>query len=262
MDNVQRVKLIIEYEGTRYSGWQYQKGLKTIQGEIITAFFEAFGSKPTNLYGSGRTDSGVHALYQVAHLDIPSNIALHQLYYGLNDHLPHDIVVVDVMPCKPHFHARHDAVARSYVYLISNRKFAFGKKMVWWIKDELNLTQMDEALSLLEGFHDFASFTDLKGEQDSTKVDLELARLFDENGLLTLHFRGSHFLWKMVRRMVGVVVEVGRGNLSVLQIREALKNPHQKFAPYTAPPSGLFLEHVYYPNEQMLTMPKRIISFV
>ncbi len=133
-----RYKITIEYEGTRYSGWQMQKGGKSILGEILDACRELFGSETVEIYGAGRTDSGVHAIAQIAHIDVSTELPLLKIKYGINDRLPPDICILNVENVDPKFHARHDAVARSYIYQICRRRTAFGKKYVWWIKDQLD----------------------------------------------------------------------------------------------------------------------------
>ena len=154
-----RFKLLIEYAGTRYSGWQIQKNARTVQGEIDRAIREALRPREFELYGSGRTDAGVHAIAQVAHLDIYT-AAPEQLRRKLNDELPADINILAVDKVPHRFHARHDAVARSYVYQISRRRTAFGKPFVWWIKEPLDVGAMREAAALFVGMKDFRGFTD------------------------------------------------------------------------------------------------------
>ena len=133
-----RFKLYIEYEGTRYSGWQRQQNAKTIQGALINAGTEIFKTSVIDLQGSGRTDSGVHALCQVAHLDVKTMLAPEIIKMKFNDLLPYDINILEVQKINSNFHARHDAVSRSYIYQVSRRRTAFGKNYVWWIKDNLN----------------------------------------------------------------------------------------------------------------------------
>ena len=144
-----RFKLLIEYAGTRYSGWQIQKNARTVQGEIDRAIREAFRPREFELYGSGRTDAGVHAIGQIAHLDIYTAATPEQLRRKLNDELPADINIIAVDKVPHRFHARHDAVARSYVYQISRRRTAFGKPFVWWIKEPLDVGAMREAAATL-----------------------------------------------------------------------------------------------------------------
>lgn len=246
-----RFILYIEYEGTRYAGWQVQKNARTIQGELFTACEKLFGTKTFELYGSGRTDSGVHAIEQVAHLEVITQIPLLNLKYKLNDALPADINILAVKKAHPQFHARHDAVARSYVYFISRRRTAFGKPFVWWIKDELNEAKMQEAARLLEGFHDFRAYTNDDPEEKSTQVDLKFIDLYEIGDLIAVHILGSHFLWNMVRRIVGALAEVGRGHLKPHEVLAMLEGS-KELNKFTAPPSGLFLEKVYYEGEEIL----------
>src|SRR5690349_22154976 len=129
-----RFKLTIEYAGTRYSGWQIQKNARTVQGELARAIADVAETADFELYGSGRTDAGVHALAQVAHLDVHTTLPPATLRRRINDELPSDINVLDVTPVRHRFHARHDAVARSYVYQLSRRRTAFAKPFVWWVR--------------------------------------------------------------------------------------------------------------------------------
>ena len=248
-----RYKITLEYDGTRYAGWQLQKGEKTVQGAFFDACKVLFPNKKFEFYGAGRTDAGVHALEQIAHLDVLTDLSPQRIQYGLNDKLPHDINVLLVEPASPKFHARYDATARSYIYLISHRRSAFGKGNIWWVKDELSIEKMNRAAQLLQGFKDFKSFTDKDAETESTKVDVLWVDILPVGDLTAIHVVGSHFLWKMVRRMVGVLVDVGRGKMSPSQVPLLFGNRSDVPAKLTAPASGLFLENVYYNNQP----PKR-----
>jgi tRNA pseudouridine38-40 synthase len=219
-----RFKLTVEYAGTRYSGWQIQQNARTIQGEIEEAIRTATGGGTFELQGSGRTDAGVHALAQVAHLDLDTNLPPDTLRRRVNDELPSDINVLAVERARHRFHARHDAVARSYIYQISRRRTAFAKPFVWWVKDALGLEPMRRAAARFVGHHDFRSFSDDDPKEKSTEVLVDTLDLHEDGDLVLVHVEGSHFIWKMVRRLVGVLVEV-------------------------APASGLFLERVYYAGE-------------
>jgi tRNA pseudouridine38-40 synthase len=254
-----RFKLTLEYEGTRYSGWQMQKGGKTIQGEILDACRELFDTSEIDLFGAGRTDGGVHALGQVAHLEVETELAPLRIRYGINDRLPPDICIINVEEAHPKFHARHDANARSYIYQISRRRTAFGKKFVWWIKDQLDIEKMNEAAKNFAGLKDYRSFTDEEQEGSSTKVEVLHASVIEFGDLIIFHVIGSHFLWKQVRRMTGVLVEAGRGKLSSAEISSFFKSPSDVPARLTAPPSGLFLERVYYRNEEIVYTTKPVI---
>ena len=244
-----RFKFTIEYEGTRYSGWQAQKNARTVQGELIGALEEALKTRSFEFMGSGRTDAGVHALAQVAHLEADTMLAPHVLRMKVNDELPADINVFSIEKVSAKFHARHHAVSRSYMYQIAQRRTAFGKRHVWWIKDSLNVKAMTEACARFEGFHDFQAFTRDDPDEKSTKVELVRCRLIDHSPLLVVHVVGSHFLWNMVRQMVGAVVEVGRGTMQPDTITELLHGKHRSRTWESAAPSGLFLSSVQYDRD-------------
>jgi tRNA pseudouridine38-40 synthase len=243
--------MYIEYEGTRYSGWQVQKNSRTIQGILLDIAKEIFKNKNIDIQGSGRTDSGVHALCQVAHLDVQTMLAPEIIRMKFNDLLPYDINILEVEKAAANFHARHDAVKRSYIYQISKRRTAFGKNYVWWIKDNLDVNAMIDASKLFLGMHDFISFTDEDKSKKSTKALIDNFMIKEIDSLILIRITGSHFLWKMVRRIVGTLVETGRGNITKLDIEKYLTNPTSEPAKYTAPPSGLFLEKVLYKGEEL-----------
>jgi tRNA pseudouridine38-40 synthase len=246
-----RFKLYIEYEGTRYSGWQKQKNVKTIQGILIKAGQEIFSDSKIDLQGSGRTDGGVHALCQVAHLDVKTMLAPEIIKLKFNDKLPSDINILEVEKAPKIFHARHDAVSRSYIYQISKRRTAFAKNYVWWIKDKLDFNRMESASGTFIGMHDFASFSDDDKSEKSTKVFIEDIQMKEYGDLILTRITGSHFLWKMVRRMIGILVEIGRGKKAEADLIFYLNLKSNEPAKYTAPPSGLFLEKVYYKGDVM-----------
>jgi tRNA pseudouridine38-40 synthase len=245
-----RLKLTIEYAGTRYSGWQAQQNARTVQGELQKAIAEAMSTDRFELYGSGRTDAGVHALGQVAHLELGPQVPPETLRRRINDGLPADINVLRVEKASPRFHARHDAVARSYLYQVSRRRTAFAKPFVWWVKDALDLPRMEAAAKAYVGFHDFRAFSDDDPRAKSTTVHLESFDVHEDEDLLVLHIEASHFLWKMVRRMVGVLVRIGAGDVPVADAAKLLEADPSSIAPLTAPAAGLFLERVYYPGDR------------
>ena len=241
-----RFKLEIEYAGTRYSGWQIQKNARTVAGEIERAVHAATGVKTFELYGAGRTDAGVHAVAQVAHLQLDTRIDEATLLGTINDELPADINIVVLARAPQRFHARHDAVARSYVYQISRRRTAFAKPFVWWVRDDLDVEAMRLAAALLVGMKDFRSFAVSDGEDRSTKVQVDGVEIVEHDPLVLVRMAGSHFLWRMVRRVVGVLVAVGRRELRVEAVARLLEEQSDVPATLTAPPSGLFLERVFY----------------
>jgi tRNA pseudouridine38-40 synthase len=247
-----RYKVVLEFDGTRYYGWQAQKGSRTVQGEFFNVFDKLFPGEKFEFYGAGRTDSGVHALNQTAHLGINVEMPEKKLVYAMNDLLPPDIHVLKVEKVNRNFHARHDAIARSYVYLISRRRTAFEKAHCWWVKDVLDISAMRDVAESLAGFHDFVSFTEQSPEEGSTKVEIMFIDIHEGNDLIAVHITGSHFLWKMVRRIIGILVEAGRGRLQKKEILEYFNSYSIVPAQNTAPPSGLFLHRVYYPGDEII----------
>ena len=252
-----KYRLTLEYDGTGYSGWQMQKNAKSIQGTLLRIAEDLLGG-PVDIQGAGRTDAGVHALAQVAHMETTRRMPPRKLLEGLNDALPSSINILRVEEAPPLFHARHSAQLRSYLYVISGHRTAFGKRYVWWIRDHLELKKMQAASRLFAGFHDFSSFADKRmDKQAPPRVKVEATELHASGDLIFFRVTGSHFLWKMVRRMVGVMVEVGREKLDTSDVRQMLKSYSPEPARLTAPPSGLYLERVLYEGDslQPLTLP-------
>ena len=248
-------RLTLEYEGTRYRGFQEQKNARTVGGELRAAI-EGVTGAAVELGGAGRTDAGVHALAQVAHLRLaapPSSLA--RLADEINDRLPPDIHLLALAPAAPRFHARHDARTRSYVYQIARRRTALAKRFVWWVRRPLEAGAMAGAAAALVGAHDFARFCEKPEEQTSTKVVVETAEVAEAGDLILVRISASHFLWKMVRRLVGALAAVGAGELGADEFRSLLtseKSGGFDTAAHTAPPSGLFLERVIYAGDPPL----------
>jgi tRNA pseudouridine38-40 synthase len=245
-------KLTLEYDGTRYSGWQEQKNARTVMGELRRAA-EGFLEGPVELMGSGRTDAGVHAAAQVAHLTSASRFKAPaaRLQHELNDRLPADIAVLEVVEAPARFHARNDAVARAYVYQISTRKTAFSKKYVWWVKEPLNVARMAEAAGKITGRHDFSCFRakDPARPDESPYVEVRSASVEQADDLILFRIEASHFIWRMVRRLAGVLVKLGKGEITMAKFEQLLAgrcSPELDVAAWTAPASGLFLESVSY----------------
>jgi tRNA pseudouridine38-40 synthase len=244
-----RFKLTLEYAGTRYSGWQKQKNARTVQGDFERAIAETLRSDDFECQGAGRTDAGVHALAQVAHLEARMPMPFETFRRGVNDALPADINLLAISKAPHRFHARHAAVARSYLYQVARRRTAFAKPYVWWVKEALDVAAMRNAAAGFEGMHDFRSFSDDDPEEKSTDVLIDEVVIGEDGDLVLIRISGSHFLWKMVRRMVGVVVEIGRGGLAIADVRDFLREPSSTPARLTAPSSGLFLERVFYEGD-------------
>ena len=246
-------KLTLEYDGSKFSGWQTQINARTVQGELQVAADELFGVE-TDIQGSGRTDAGVHAVGQVAHIKVrsmPRDLHTARIVRELNDRLSSSVAVLSCEEAAPGFHARHDAKARAYFYQISTRKTALAKRYVWWIKDELDVAKMQEAAALIAGRHDFVCFRakDPSRPDESTLVVVDSAEVGTDDHLVIFRIEASHYIWKMVRRLTGTLVKVGLGAVSVEQFGGLLagrKDPKCDVAAWTAPASGLFLEGVRY----------------
>jgi tRNA pseudouridine38-40 synthase len=249
---MQTFRLTLEYDGSKFSGWQEQLNARTVQGELKQAAAELFQAE-VDIQGSGRTDAGVHAVGQVAHLKLRAKCRLGpaEILRELNDRLPSSIAVIDLSEAPPRFHARHDAKSRAYFYQISTRKTALAKRYVWWVKQPLDLERMQAAAAHLPGRHDFNAFraADPSKPGESTIVEVEAAEVVRDDNLIVFRIEASHYLWRMVRRLAGALVKIGLGDLSVEDFQSLLdgrKNPKFDIAAWTAPASGLFLESVKY----------------
>src|SRR4051812_14976695 len=257
-------RLNIEYEGTRYHGWQEQKNARSVAGELRRAVEEA-GAPVRELGGSGRTDAGVHALAQVAHLRLAREVDPEPFRRAVNDRLPADVHILSLAPAPDRFHSRHDAVSRSYLYQISRRRTALAKRFVWWVKRPLDEARMAEAAALLAGRHDFKLFCERPSEQPSTLVVVESAEVATAGALILIRLSASHFLWKMVRRVVGTLVQLGAGEIDRRAFEDFLEARTPKAgkglpAEWTAPPSGLFLERVSYEDDPPIGSIEPVIT--
>jgi len=252
-------KLTLEYDGTKYSGWQEQRNARTVQGQLRKAA-EDFLPGEVDLQGAGRTDAGVHARAQVAHLRVRPKAGTKprwpdagEILRALNDRLPADVCIIDVAEAPNSFHARHDAIARSYIYQISTRRTAFFKKYVWWVREPLDVPTMAHAARLLVGRHDFTCFRaqDPSKPDESPIVVVEDAGIDVEGDLIVFRITASHFVWRMVRRIVGVLVRLGKGDITLDDFSALLETRARSgldVAAWTAPASGLFLDQVVYPK--------------
>lgn len=248
-------RLTLEYDGSRFAGWQVQRNARTVAGEVLRALAEA-EIEAVELGGAGRTDAGVHALAQVAHLRLARPVEPERLRRAMNDRLPASVHVLAVEPAPPRFHARHLAVARSYVYQLARRRSAFAKPWVWWVREPLDVDRLRAAAALLVGRHDFRLFAVREDLPKSTLVEVEAVEVAEDGDLVLVRFVASHFLWRMVRRLVGTLVRVATGALAADAFAGLLEGRHPGDegdpARWTAPASGLFLERVLYPGDPPL----------
>ena len=244
-------RLDVEYDGTGFHGWQYQKNARSIAGELSRAL-EAAGALVRELGGSGRTDAGVHALGQVAYLRLGAEADPEALLRGVNAHLPNGIHVSSLLRAADHFHARHHAERRSYLYQILRGRTAFSRRYAWGVGEPLDVGAMSEAAQCFVGRHDFRRFCERPSAQPSTIVVVDDVQLVEAGELLLLRISASHFLWRMVRLLVGSLVQVGAGRLPAEQLTRLVHEPEtsEGLPPKsTAPSAGLFLERVEYPGE-------------
>jgi tRNA pseudouridine38-40 synthase len=252
-------RLLLEYDGSRYQGWQKQgpkqtaQGVRTVAGTLERVLFEA-GLTVAALGGSGRTDAGVHALGQVAHLQLSgAPLKPWELQRILDEGLPGDVAVRSITPCPREFHARHDALGRTYLYQISRRRTAFAKSSVWWVKPNFDPARLQDAWSRFRGNHDLAAFADLEKGEDP-RCQIREVEFLADGALILLRATAGHFLRKQVRRMVGAAVHCALGKDDPERITRDLERPGQEanlhWGATAAPASGLFLEHVQYPGEK------------
>jgi tRNA pseudouridine38-40 synthase len=243
------IKLTLEYDGTRYHGWQRQRSHPTLQG-ILEEKIKQLTGEPVKVFGAGRTDAGVHAIGQVANFKARARLDERAWQRALNSLLPEDIIVRKVEKVGEAFHARYDARSKIYRYCILNRPYrmAIGRQYCWVVYLPLDLARMRQAARTLFGRHDFSAFQagsllEKTRSAICTVKKLSVTRNRDE---ILLTIEADRFLHQMVRTIVGTVVEVGRGKRRPEEVREILRSRDRSRAGQTAPPQGLFLLEVKY----------------
>lgn len=242
-----RLVLWVEYDGTDFRGWQVQPGARTVQGELEGALATLCG-EAVRVVGSGRTDSGVHALGQVAHFDTRSALSLLKVRLGVNGLTGEDLAVVDCREAAGGFHAQHDALRKTYRYRILNRRApsALRRGRAWHLRAPLDVERMAQAASFLAGEHDFAAFCREQGRPASTVRCLERLEVRREADEILIEASGDGFLRHMVRTIVGTLAQAGRGERPPESLKEVLESRDRTRAGPTAPPQGLFLVEVDY----------------
>lgn len=252
-------RLLLEYDGSRFQGWQRQgpkqtaQGVRTVSGTLERVLQEA-GIQVATLGGSGRTDAGVHALGQVAHLHLTGTNAPRprDLQRIFDEGLPADVAVRAVATCSPKFHARHEAMSRSYLYQISQRRSAFAKPYLWWVKAPMDLRKLEDAWGAFQGAYDLSAFADLEPGEDP-RCQIQSSELVLDGSLVLLRVIATHFLRRQVRRMVGAAVHCALGKERPGRILQDLQQPSAEANLYwgasAAPSAGLFLERVRYPGD-------------
>ncbi len=244
---MRNLKLLIEYDGTHYCGWQIQPELPTVQGTVKRALEAILGEK-VNLKGASRTDSGVHAYGQVANFTTDSGIHPLAIRQSLKDILPDDIVVKDVTVVPQGFGSRHDAKEKTYIYKIYNNtsETAIHRGRCWLVKRPLNLKRMQEAAKFLIGQKDFSSFQSAHSEADHSIREIHSVKVSREDVFIEIRVTGRSFLMHMVRIMAGTLVNVGKGKIAPEEIPAIIEAKDRKRAGVTAPSKGLYLVEVKY----------------
>ena len=246
-------RLDIEYLGTDWSGWQIQPDQPTVQGAIETALETALRA-PVSIMGSGRTDTGVHASGQVAHMRVTDDIDTYRLLASVNGLLPPSVAVTSISKVRDDFHARYDARARQYRYRISTRAIAIEQAIRWHVRPVPDLPRMNEAAAFLLGMHDFSSFCRTQSETENRVCTVSHAAWEAAGGPLSdgrsdFVIRADRFLHGMVRAIVGTLVEVGHGKRKPADMEGILAARDRTMAGFAAPPGGLMLERVLYPDD-------------
>lgn len=244
-----RVKLVIEYNGEKYCGWQRQNNGISIQQHIEQAIKKLTGVK-TNVTGAGRTDAGVHALGQVAHFDTNSNIPADKFSYALNLLLPKDIRIKNSCEVDESFHARFSAQAKEYRYTIYNHEHASAlyHDVSLHVRTKLNIEAMKRVANCFFGTHDFKAFMAAGSDVKDTVRTIYHIMITQDESFIYLDITGSGFLYNMVRIIAGTLIEAGKGRIGVEDIKGILEGKDRVYAGPTAAPKGLMLMKIYYDN--------------
>jgi tRNA pseudouridine38-40 synthase len=245
---MRNIRLLVQYEGTRYQGWQRQQSTEnTIQGKLETLLGRMCG-EPVELQGSGRTDAGVHALGQVANFHTECDMPVEEMQTYINHYLPEDIAVVEVREAAPRFHSRLNACGKHYEYRVINSDIpdVFRRRYALEVPEQLDVKAMERAAALLLGEHDFQSFTSARKGKKSTVRRIDEIRITRDGNLLCFSFKGDGFLYHMIRILMGTLLEVGMGRRSPESMEAILESRNREQAGMLVPAKGLTLVEVYF----------------
>lgn len=249
-------KLLVEYDGTAFHGWQSQKADRTVQDELEAALKKVTGQRQVTVIGAGRTDAGVHALGQVAHVKLDTTLPAERLRMAINSNLAEDLRVQDVEQVGDDFHARFSAVRRRYSYTVAIAQPVIGRQYVWSprrvSKHGLGREVLAQCAQRVLGRHDFAGFAKANIESDSTMCHVDTSRWESSESRLVYHIAADRFLHHMVRYLVGTMLEVARGRYTVDQFATQVRQGAGEITVYRAPASGLILEEVQYATPDQL----------
>lgn len=257
-----RIALTLQYDGTAFSGYQIQNRDRTVQGELERALEILFREK-IRVTASGRTDTGVHALGQVVHFDVKSKLPLERIAIGLNGILPKDVSVVNVCNVKDDFHARFSVISRHYLFKLYNFPFRspFMMYRALWVPEKIDSHFIREVLAHLEGEHDFRSFCKAISADNGTVRRILATSVEEEEDTLAVRIKGTAFLHNMIRIIIGTILEMNRKGQKPDIIMDILQRRNRDSAGPTAPPYGLYLEKVEYPEHLVVDCVKGIPLF-
>ncbi|MBT2689953.1 tRNA pseudouridine(38-40) synthase TruA [Bacillus sp. ISL-47] len=245
---MQRFKCIVTYDGTHFAGYQIQPNKRTVQGELERALKKLHKGEDIKVTASGRTDAGVHARGQVIHFDSPLNIPDEKWEIALNSLLPDDVAVIGAARAAEDFHVRFDAKGKEYRYFVhlSSRRDPFKRHYAYQFPFALNVDSMKKAAAGLVGTHDFTSFCSAKTEVQDKVREIQEIEVFEEGDMLIFRFKGTGFLYNMIRILVGTLLEVGSGERDPNSMTAVIEEKNRSAAGKTAPPQGLYLWKVFY----------------
>ena len=244
---MRNVRILVSYDGARFYGWQRQDGFQSVQEALEDGLDSLLGARVT-VRGAGRTDTGVHALGQVANFHVDTRLGDERLLHALNAHLEEGVVVRALETCRDEFHARYDARGKRYAYLVATAPFRppFARTGAHWLREALDFAAMREAARSMLGERDFKAFASAGSPRKTTVRHVRDVRLVVRRRGFGIVVEGNGFLYNMVRTMVGTLLEVGRGKLSPGAIEGILERGNRAEAGPTAPPEGLYLVRVLY----------------
>lgn len=242
-----RLKLVVAYTGTQFQGWQVQPGARTVQG-CLQEVLSTICSHKVHVHGSGRTDSGVHALGQVAHADVPEKRRNVPWVRALNRMLPEDVAVREANYVSSEFHAQYSAREKEYIYTLWTHPdyvLPQNRPFVWWVP-KLQSELMQEAVPILKGIHDYAAFQNMGTPVANTVRTIRCIQFLTKENRIDCRFVANGFLKQMVRNMMAALVAVGTGRMSLKQLQALLEKKDRRIGPATAPARGLTLARVMY----------------
>ena len=240
-----RFKLICQYDGSSFHGWQLQKDKRTVQGELEKAIAKLNKGKLIHVVGSGRTDAGVHAFGQVAHFDMDTELGHNSLRKAINGNLNEDCYVNSVELVDNEFHARFSAIKREYIYSCRQNRNLLDRNRIWYT-DKLNILKLNDAAKILIGNHDFLSFSKKNPQIKNTICNIYQSKWNETNQIVNYHISGNRFLHHMVRYLVGSMVAISQGKYNIKQLKKELDYPTSDSKQFKAPAYGLILNHISY----------------